>query len=162
MKLIRFHLSLILVLFGYSCSFFTRPNFPVEQYEFSGLRVVFADLEDSYKRSKNFNKIWSKIHKNKYRPYFRFAGKSYIVDGILNKYKQGFLILKDENGNQFKMELNQEEIEQKFLPSYLLTEDIEKKIDDLNKKLDIHIDKIWKVYEALRNPIRVVSKMFKK
>jgi flagellar capping protein FliD len=39
---------------------------------------------------------------------------------------------------------------------------IEKKIDDLNKKLDTHIDKIWKVYEALRNPINVVSKMFKK
>ena len=127
MKLSRFHLSLIIIFFGYSCSFFSKPNFPVERYEFSGLRVVFADLEDSYKRSKNFNKIWSKIHKNRYRPYFRFAGKSYIVDGILNKYKQGFLILKDENGNQFKMELNQEEIQQKFLPSYLLTEDIEKK-----------------------------------
>ena len=127
MKLIRFHLSLIIILFGYSCSFFTRPNFPVEQYEFSGLRVVFSELEDSYKRSKNFNKIWSKIHKNRYRPYFRFAGKSYIIEGILNKYKQGFLILKDENGNQFKMELNQEEIQKKILPSYLLTEDIEKK-----------------------------------
>ena len=127
MKLIRFHLSLIIILFGYSCSFFTRPNFPVEQYEFSGLRVVFSDLEDSYKRSKNFNKIWSKIHKNRYRPYFRFAGKSFIVVGILNKYKQDFLILKDERSNQFKMELNQEEIQQKILPSYLLTEDIEKK-----------------------------------
>ena len=127
MKLSRFHLFLIIILFGYSCSFFNRPNFPVERYEFSGLRVVFADLEDSYKRSKNFNKIWSKIHKNRYKPYFRFAGKSYIVDGILNKYKQSFLILKDENGNQFKMELNQVEIQQKILPSYLLTEDIEKK-----------------------------------
>ena len=127
MKLSRFHFSLIIIFVGYSCSFFNRPNFPVEQYEFSGLRVVFAELEDSYKRSKNFNKIWSKIHKNRYRPYFRFAGKSYIVVGILNKYKQDFLILKDENGNQFKMELNQEEIQQKILPSYLLTEDIEKK-----------------------------------
>ena len=127
MKLGRFQLSLIIIFIGYSCSFFNRPNFAVEQYEFSGLRVVFADLEDSYKRSKNFNKIWSKIHKNRYRPYFRFAGKSYIIDGILNKYKQDFLILKDGNGNQFKMELNQEETQQKNLPSYLLTEDIEKK-----------------------------------
>ena len=127
MKLSRFHLSLIIIFLGYSCSFFNKPNFPVERYEFSGLRVVFADLEDSYKRSKNFNKIWSKIHNNRYRPYFRFIGKSYTIDGILNKYKQGFLILKDENGNQFKMELNQEEIQKKILPSYLLTEDIEKK-----------------------------------
>ena len=91
MKLSRFLLSLIIIFFGYSCSFFNKPNFPVERYEFSGLRVVFADLEDSYKRSKNFNKIWSKIHKNRYRPYFRFAGKSYFIDGILNKYKQSFL-----------------------------------------------------------------------
>ena len=127
MKLSRFQLSLIIIFVGYSCSFFNRPNFPVEQYELSGLRVVFAELEDSYKRSKNFNKIWSKIHKNRYRPYFRFAGRSYIIDGILNKYKKDFLILKDENGKQFKMELNQEEIQQKILPSYLLTEDIEKK-----------------------------------
>ena len=123
----RFHFPLIIIFVGYSCSFFNRPNFPVEQYELSGMRVVFADLDDSYKRSKNFNKIWSKIHKNRYRPYFRFAGKSYVIVGILNKYKQGFLILKDESGNQFKMKLNQEEIQQKFLPSYLLTEDIEKK-----------------------------------
>ena len=131
MKLSRFQLSLIIIFIGYSCSFFNRPNFSVEQYEFSGLRVVFAELDDSYKRSKNFNKIWSKIHKNRYRPYFRFAGKSYIIDGILNKYKKGFLILKDENGNQFKMELNQEETQQKILPSYLLTEDIEKKAQDM-------------------------------
>jgi len=39
---------------------------------------------------------------------------------------------------------------------------IEKKIDDLNKKLDIHIDKIWQIYESLRNPIKAVSKIFKK
>ena len=127
MKLSRFHFPLIIIFVGYSCSFFNRPNFPVEQYELSGMRVVFADLDDSYKRSKNFNKIWSKIHKNRYRPYFRFAGKSYVIVGILNKYKQDFLILKDERGNQFKMKLNQEQIQQKFLPSYLLTEDIEKK-----------------------------------
>ena len=109
MKLSRFHFSLIIIFIGYSCSFFSIPNFSVEQYEFSGLRVVFADLEDSYKRSKNFNKIWSKIHKNRYRPYFRFAGKSYIIDGVLNKYKQGFLILKDEKGNlkkAFKLDKN--------------------------------------------------------
>ena len=131
MKLSRFHLSLIIIFIGCSCSFFNRPNFPVEQYEFSGLRVAFAELEDSYKRSKNFNKIWSKIHKNRYRPYFRFAGKSYIIDGILNKYKQSFLILKDENGNQFKMGLTQNEVQQRILPSYLLTEDIEKKAQDM-------------------------------
>ena len=131
MKLSRFQLSLIIIFVGYSCSFFNRPNFPIEQYELSGLRVVFAEIEDSYARSKNFNKILSKIHKNRHRPYFRFAGKSYIIDGILNKYKKGFLILKDENGNQFKMELNQEETQQKILPSYLLTEDIEKKAQDM-------------------------------
>ena len=32
----------------------------------------------------------------------------------------------------------------------------------LHKKLDTHIDKIWQVYESLRNPIKAVSKMFKK
>ena len=135
MKLSRFQLSLIIIFVGYSCSFFNRPNFPVEQYELSGLRVVFAEIEDSYARSKNFNKILSKIHKNRHRPYFRFAGKSYIIDGILNKYKQGFLILKDENGNQFKMELSQEETQQKILPSYLLTEDIQKKAQGMIGKI---------------------------
>ena len=39
---------------------------------------------------------------------------------------------------------------------------IEKKIDKLDRKLDDHIKKIWEVYEALRNPINVVSKMFRK
>ena len=131
MKLSRLHLSLIIFFFSYSCSFFNKPDLYVEPYELSGLKVVFADLEDNYKRSKNFNKIWSKIHKSRYRPYFRFAGKSYFIVGILNKYKQDFLIIKDENGNQFKMGLTQDEVQQRILPSYLLTEDIEKKAQDM-------------------------------
>ena len=131
MKLSRLHFSLIIFFFSYSCSFFNRPNIYVEPYELSGLKVVFADLEDNYKRSKNFNKIWSKIHKNRYRPYFRFSGKSYFIVGILDKYNQDFLIIKDENGNQFKMELTQDEVQQRILPSYLLTEDIEKKAQDM-------------------------------
>lgn len=131
MKLNRLHFSLIIFFFSYSCSFFKRPDIYVEPYELSGLKVVFADLEDNYKRSKNFNKIWSKIHKSRYRPYFRFAGKSYFIVGILNKYKQDFLIIKDENGNQFKMGLTQDEVQQRILPSYLLTEDIEKKAKDM-------------------------------
>ena len=135
MKLSRLHLSLIIFFFSYSCSFFNRPDIYVEPYELSGLKVVFVDLEDNYKRSKNFNKLWSKIHKSRYRPYFRFAGKSYFIDGILNKYKQDFLIIKDENGNQFKMELTQEEVQQRILPSYLLTEDIENKAEDMVGKI---------------------------
>ena len=135
MKLSRFHFSLIIIFIGYSCSFFNRPNFPVEQYELSGLKVVFTELDDSYKRSKNFNKIWSKIHKNRYRPYFRFAGKSYFIVGILNKYKQSFLIIKNENGKQYKMELSKEQIQQKILPSYLLAEDIEKKAQGMIGKI---------------------------
>ena len=131
MKLSRLHFSLIIFFFSYSCSLFNRPDIYVEPYELSGLKVVFADLEDNYKRSKNFNKIWSKIHKSRYRPYFRFAGKSYFIVGILNKYKQDFLIIKDENGNQFKMGLTQDEVQQRILPSYLLTEDIEKKAKDM-------------------------------
>ena len=131
MKLSRLHFSLIIFFFSYSCSFFNRPDIYVEPYELSGLKVVFADLEDNYKRSKNFNKIWSKIHKSRYRPYFRFTGKSYFIVGILNKYKQDFLIIKDENGNQFKMGLTQDEVQQRILPSYLLTEDIEKKAQDM-------------------------------
>ena len=131
MKLSRLHLSLIIFFFSYSCSFFNRPDIYVEPYELSGLKVVFVDLEDNYKRSKNFNKLWSKIHKSRYRPYFRFAGKSYRIVGILNKYKQDFLIIKDENGNQFKMELTQDEVQQRILPSYLLTEHIEKKAKDM-------------------------------
>ena len=131
MKLSRLHFSLIIFLFSYSCLFFNRPDIYVEPYELSGLKVVFADLEDNYKRSKNFNKIWSKIHKSRYRPYFRFAGKSYFIVGTINKYKQDFLIIKDENGNQFKMGLTQDEVQQRILPSYLLTEDIEKKAKDM-------------------------------
>tara|TARA_Y100000768_G_scaffold110512_1_gene81318 strand:- start:5190 stop:5951 length:762 start_codon:yes stop_codon:yes gene_type:complete len=97
----------------------------------SGLNIVFADLEDSFKRTKNFNKIWSKIHKNRYRPYFRFVGKNYSIVGILTKYKQDYLILKDDNGNQYKMELTQEDSLGRVLPSYLLTEDIEKEAKDM-------------------------------
>jgi tetrahydromethanopterin S-methyltransferase subunit G len=42
-------------------------------------------------------------------------------------------------------------------------EQLKKQLDQMEKKIDgLNIDKIWQVYESLRNPIKAVSKMFKK
>ena len=35
---------------------------------------------------------------------------------------------------------------------------IEKKIDDLNKKLDDHIKRIWEVYEPIKRILKIVKK----
>ena len=132
----RFYSLFCIVFLSCACSFFDSPNIYVEPNRWSGKRVIFADLDDNYKRTNNFNRIWSKIHKNRYRPYFRFLGQRYIIVGTLERFKKDFLVIKDMNGNQYKMELKEKGNELESLPSYFLSDDLEKKAKNMiGKKL---------------------------
>ena len=105
MNMARSYCLFIILLISYSCSFFDKPNIYVEPNKWSGKKIIFSDLDDSYKRTNDFNKIWSKIHKDRYRPYFRFLGKKFTIVGTLNRFRKNFLVIKDMNDNQYKMEL---------------------------------------------------------
>ena len=131
MNMARSYRLFIILLISYSCSFFDKPNKYVEPNKWSGKKIIFSNLDDSYRQTNDFNKIWSKIHKDRYRPYFRFLGKKFIIVGTLNRFRENFLVIKDMNDNQYKMELVEKGDELEFLPSYLLSEDLEKKAKNL-------------------------------
>ena len=38
--------------------------------------------------------------------------------------------------------------------------DIKKQLNELNKKLDVHIDRIWAIYGHLQKPIETVKNLF--
>ena len=38
--------------------------------------------------------------------------------------------------------------------------DIKKQLNELNKKLDVHIDRIWAIYSHLQKPIETVKNLF--
>ena len=55
---------LLVILFITSCSFFKKSNIYFEYNEFIGENLIFVDLDDNYRESQDFNKVWSKINKN--------------------------------------------------------------------------------------------------
>jgi len=114
-----------------SCAFFDRPDIKIEPNTWTGRTFIFADLEDNYRRTYDFNKTWSKIHKSRYRPYYRFLGKKYSIIGTHKKFKQDFLIIKDEKDNRYKMALHYEENELNAIPSYFLFNEVEKNARNL-------------------------------
>ncbi len=38
--------------------------------------------------------------------------------------------------------------------------DIKKQLNELNEKLDVHIDRIWAIYSHLQKPIETVKNLF--
>ena len=125
MNVKQHHPIYFIIIFSLSCSSFQRPDVIIEPNHWTGKLFIFADLEDNYRRSDNFNKIWSKIHKNKSRPYYRFLDKIYFVVGTQEKFKQDFLVIEDLKGNQYKMTMNFDKEDQNLIPSYFLFDDIE-------------------------------------
>ena len=130
MNINRFY-PLVIISLSLSCAFFDRPDINIEPNNWTGKRFVFADLEDSYRRTYDFNKIWSKIHKNRYRPYYRFLGKRFSIIGTHKKFKQDFLIIEDEKENRYKMAIDHKENELNILPSYFLFDDMERQARNL-------------------------------
>ena len=81
------------------------------------------DLDDKYKRTASFNRVWSKLYKKKFRPYHKFQNKSYTILGTYETRKNDFLIIKDEKDRRYKMLFNFDDGEIPEFPSYILFND---------------------------------------
>jgi hypothetical protein len=85
--------------------------------------IYFVDLDDKYKRTASFNRVWSKLYKKKFRPYHKFQNKSYTILGTYETWKNDFLIIKDEKDRRYKMLFNFDDGEIPEFPSYILFND---------------------------------------
>ena len=68
----------------YIVFFFDKPYIQIDTNHLSEKSFYFTDLDDNYKRSSDFNRIWSKLHSKRYRPYHRFLEKNIQ---LLARYK---------------------------------------------------------------------------
>ena len=106
-----------------ACSYFQKPEIQVSLNPWTGKTIYFVDLDDKYKQTASFNRVWSKLYKKKFRPYHKFQNKPYTILGTYETWKNDFLIIKDEKNRRYKMLFNFDDDEIPEFPSYILFND---------------------------------------
>ena len=117
------------MFFFIGCTFFKKNKINIEGNSFSGQKIYLIDLDDKYKRTKNFNREWSKLYSNNFKPYHRLQNKVYTIIGTYEIYKESYLVIEDQKGNRFKkiIKLNQGN---KF-PSYVLFDSLRLQAEEI-------------------------------
>ena len=95
----------ILLLYFTSCAFFQEDDLNLEKTILSGKKVSFVPLDIDYMRTKNFNKVWSKVYSDKYYPYRKLLNKEFTIQGQSNIEGVNYIIIKDHKNKSFKSEL---------------------------------------------------------
>ena len=127
--------TFIFFLFLLGCFYGPKNAINIEKNIYSGEKIYITELDERYKKEKNFNKIWMDYYSGKYRPYHRLQNKFYTILGIEKKYKSIFLVVKDIKGKIFKKNI---EFDKKInFPSYIVFE------NDINKAKTIIGNIIW-------------------
>ena len=122
--------SNIIILAGFlflnSCSFLQKPEIAVTPNQLTGKKIHFVELDDTHKKTFNFNKVWSASYKTRFRPYHKFTSYPHTILGIYEPMDQDdeYLVIKNRKGEQYKMVFNSINEQLPSLPSYLLSEDV--------------------------------------
>ena len=118
------YVCVLIPLIVSSCSFFDKPFIRIDPNSWSDKNLYFSELDDNYKRTKNFNRIWSKLYSNRFTPYHKFLDKKYTIIGTFNTFNNEYLVIEDQKGNRYKMVINLNEIDNNVIPSYFLFEEV--------------------------------------
>ena len=94
--------SVAAVLLCMSCSYFQKPDIIVDPNAWTGKTIYFVDLDDAYKRTANFNQVWSKLNSRRFRPYHRFQNKQYTIVGAYETFDYDFLVIEDKRAGAIK------------------------------------------------------------
>jgi len=112
---------LVISLTLFSCIKYNSLNIKssIIETQFSGDRVVFADLSKDLLNQEILNKNWSRINSEKSMPYFRLKNNSGKIKGDFIYNSERYLIVQTNNGNLFKWKYNPSDT--RSLPSHLAT-----------------------------------------
>ena len=112
---------LVISLTLFSCIKYNSLNIKssIIETQFSGDRVVFADLSKDLLNQEILNKNWSRINSEKSMPYFRLKNNSGKIKGDFIHNAERYLIVQTNNGNLFKWKYNPSDT--RSLPSHLAT-----------------------------------------
>ena len=123
-------LFLTLNLFS-SCSIFSNKQVKIVSNSLSGKTVYFAELDKSYRRTKNFSKEWSKIYSNKFRSYHKFISKEYVIKGQMVYMDKDFLVIGSKKNKLYKTLIKFDRDGEIILPSYIYFKDDQKAAESL-------------------------------
>ena len=123
-------LFLTLNLFS-SCSIFSNKQVKIISNSLSGKTVYFAELDKSYRRTKNFSKEWSKIYSNKFRSYHKFISKEYVIKGQMVYMDKDFLVIGSKKNKLYKTLIKFDREGEIILPSYIYFKDDQKAAESL-------------------------------
>ena len=107
-----------------SCTIFDKPEISISPNQWTGQKIYFVDLDDDYKKTATFNKVWSKLYSRRFHPYHRFQHKQFTIIGIYETWKNDYLIIEDEKERRFKKLFNFHDYYKTEFPSYILFHDI--------------------------------------
>jgi len=130
------HVLLSCFIIFNSCSFFSKDNIQIIDNYFTGEKLYFSDLDKNYKKSKNFSKIWSKIHSKRFRSYHKFLDKKFMIIGESKILDKNFVIIKDKKNRLYKSIVKTDTSGNIILPSHLL---LEKHYKNAKKLIDKEI-----------------------
>ncbi len=127
--------TLLFILFFFcSCAFLNREELVLEKNLFSGSKVSFVPIDIDYMRTKNFNKVWSKVYSDKYYPYRKLLSKEFTIQGQSKIEGVNYIIIKDHKNKSFKSELKDDGTGSILSLSYILFNDDYVKAKDLINK----------------------------
>ena len=107
-----------------SCAYFKKPEIEVSPNPWTGEKIYFVDLDDKYKKTAAFNRVWSKLYAKRFRPYHRFQHNPFTIVGTYETWDNDFLIIEDGKGRRYKKLFNFEEDEKPEFPSYILFQNV--------------------------------------
>ena len=123
-KLVIDYVLKSVLLFTFSCTYFQKKEMDILPVNWSGKIITFVDLDPSYKNLENLNRKWSKIHRNRYIPYYKFLDKKFIILGKSDTFDDEFFVIEDEKNRKYKMKMDYDKSIGFQLPSYLLFQDM--------------------------------------
>ena len=116
-------------LFVTSCFNKNITSISIVETPLSGKSFTITSLDDNFKKTKNFNKIWKNLSNDKFKPHFRLQNKTYEVIGALKEYKNLFIVIEDGKGERLKKEIPS----YRFIdwPSYIVFEEVLKEAENI-------------------------------
>tara|TARA_A100001037_G_scaffold306813_1_gene355997 strand:- start:9724 stop:10578 length:855 start_codon:yes stop_codon:yes gene_type:complete len=107
-----------------SCTIFDKPEIDISPNQWTGKKIYFVDLDDDYKKTAAFNRVWSKLYAKRFHPYHRLQHKQFTIIGTYETWKNDYLIIQDGKGRLFKKLFNFQVGDKPNFPSYILFHDI--------------------------------------
>ena len=137
MQRIKFFYSIFPLILFTNCFGLKVQKDDIISNDWKGKSIRIANLEDLYKRKHRFNKVFSKFSSKRFIPYYRFIEKTYNIVGLFNLGDENYIIIKDKNGQFFKISQINKNNHNETVPSFIVFE------ENFEKAKQLIDTKIW-------------------